>query len=169
MAFGIHINVVAFSRIGLGANTVKTCRYDHRLQQVGVGSTIRKPQLKPAGAGHTHHMGAVVAGPCHGIWRPCGPRHGARCIDPLIAVDRRIGNRSQSAGVFHDAAQKMLALFGKANLTGWAFAFVGCKDIGCGGFSGGIPDRDMRMAAIAGQPFDRLGHKGGAQPVLFGH
>ena len=71
--------------------------------------------------------------------------------------------------MFHDAAQKMLALLGKANLAGRPAAVFGGEHVFLRCCAGGIPDRNMRMAPIAGQPFDRLGHKGGAQPVLFGH
>ncbi len=71
MAVLIHVDVMPLAWIGLGAYSVQTGGKDHSLHQIGVGRAIGQPQLEPARTGHTDHMGAVVAGPCHRIGRPC--------------------------------------------------------------------------------------------------
>ena len=76
------------------------------LQQIGVRGPVGQAQLEPPRSGHAHHMGTVGAGPGHGVRRPGGPRHGARRIDALVAVDGGVGDRGQRAGVFHDPAQE---------------------------------------------------------------
>ena len=100
------------------------------------------------------------------------PRHGARRVDALAAVDRRVGNRRQRAGVFHNTAEEVLALFGQPRFAGRARAFTG-EDVRFGLRAGRIPDRGVGVTAIARQPFDRFRHESGAQPAFlrdrFGH
>ena len=61
-------------------------------------------------------MGPVVAAIGDGIWRPGGARQGARGIDPLVAVDRRIEERAQGLGIVDDAAEEIIREFGEAEL-----------------------------------------------------
>ena len=150
MAFGIHIDVPALAGVGFGQHPVQTGGNDDCLQQIGICRTVGQTQFKPAGPGYAHHMGAVIAGPCDGVGRPCGPRYGARCVDTLIAVDRRVGDCCQRTGVFHYAAKEMRALFRQAQFASLPGSFFGRKNIGFCRYAGRIPDRDMGMAAITG-------------------
>ncbi|MPM07839.1 hypothetical protein SDC9_54148 [bioreactor metagenome] len=159
VALGIHVDVVARARIGVGLQPRETRGDDDGLQQIRVHRAVGQPQLEPAGARHAHHMGAVVAGPGHGIGRPGGARERARRVDPLVAVHRRVGDDGERRGVLHDAAQESAAAVRQAELLGV---------IGKGVLAGrAVPHRDMGVAAVAGQALNGLRHEGRAQPVLF--
>ena len=105
-------------------------------------------------------MGAVIAGPGHRIRRPGRAGNGARRVDTFIGIDRRIGDGRKRRRMFHDAAEKRLAL---GRQTERHFPVGKGIDLAVE-----VPDRNMGMAAIAGQALERLRHEGGAQPVLFG-
>ena len=72
--------------------------------------------------------------------------------------------------MLHDAAQEMSALFGQTQLCGLA-AVVGVhrKYVDFCRSTRRIPNGDMRVAAIAGQPFNGFGHERGAVAMFFGY
>ncbi len=161
MAFAVHVEVGVGPGIGIRCQSAEAGGDDDGLQQIGVGGTVRQAQLEAAGAGHAHHVGAVVARPRHRIGRPCRAGNGARGVDALVGVYRRVGECCDGRGVGHDATEKAAAACGKTK---------GHVVVGEGVFRAfAVPDRDVAVAAVARQLCERLGHEGGAQSVLFGN
>ena len=105
-------------------------------------------------------MGAVVAGPSHGIGGPGCAGNCARRVDAFVAVHRGVGDGGKGGGVFHDAAKEVAAAVGQAQFL----AVIGKRVL----FTVQIPDRDMGVATRPRQPLERFWHEGRAQPVLFG-
>ena len=130
------------------------------LQQIGVHRAVRQAQLEAALARHAHHVRAVVAGPGHRVGRPGGARYRARRIDALVGVDGRVGDGGKRLGVAHDAAEEIVALLRQSHLVGAVEEHVGRAGL--------VPDRDVDVAAVAGETGERLGHERRAQAVLLG-
>ena len=91
------------------------CRQDRprvitACMQIRICRAVRQPEFEAARAGHTHHVGAIIAGPGHRVGRPGRAGDRARGIDALVGVDRRIGDRSKSRGMLHDAAEEVPSL-----------------------------------------------------------
>jgi hypothetical protein len=88
------------------------------------------------------------------------PELGDRRVDALVAVDRRVEQRAQGSGVLHDAAEEVIGELRQAERV----ARVEEQVL----LAGGVPHRDMGMAAVAGQVRERLGHEGGAVAMVLG-
>ena len=69
--------------------------------------------------------------------------------------------------MFHDAAKEVLALLGQPDFASLAVAFSS-KNVGFRCSPRRVPDRDMRVAAIARQTLNGFGHERRAVAVLFG-
>ena len=159
MALGVHVDVVAFARIGLGLHARQACCNDDRLQQVGIRRAIRQAELEATRTWNANHMCAVVTGPRHRVRRPRCTGHSARRVDALIGVDGRVSDRRQRAGVVHDPTEEGATARGQAQLH-----ILVSKDVG---FAVLVPHRNVYVTAVAGQARNWLGHERGAVAVLF--
>ena len=98
-------------------------------------------------------MGAVVAGPYHGVRGRGRPGRGTRGVNAFVAVDGGVADGSQGGVVFHDAAKEIAALVGQVQFLG----LVG-KGVG---FAVHRPDRDMGVAAGTGEALEGFRHEAG--------
>ena len=112
MAFGIHIDVRPLARIGLVGDAVKAGRQEGGLHQIRVGGAIREAEFEATRIRCAHHVSAIVARPGDSIWRPGRTRSGDWCVDPLIAVHRRVGQCTQALRVMEHTAEKMVCQAG---------------------------------------------------------
>ena len=144
-------------------NAVQPRHQHRRLEQIGIGRAVEQPQLEPAGIGDANHVGAVVAGIGDGVGRPGRARERHRRIDALVAVDRRNEDRAQRSAACDHAAQEVLAERRNAELA----LRVGEK------VASFRPERDMGVAAVAGQVENGFGMKVARRPcfsaIVFDH
>ncbi len=102
----------------------------------------------------------LFAGPGDAARRPGGTRGGARRVDALVGVHRRVEEGAERIGIVQDAAQ---GLVGGLRETELALGIA--EQIGLAGL---VPEGDMGVAAIAGEVREGLRHEGRAHAVLLG-
>ena len=94
MALGIHIKISPPTGIGLIDDAIEPRRKIGRLEQVRIGGSVGEAELEAASFRRANHMRPVVARPRDGIGRPRGARRRYWRVNPLIAINCRIGERA---------------------------------------------------------------------------
>ena len=89
------------------------------------------------------------------------PESRGRRVDALVAVDGGVGDGGQAFGMVEDATEEVIGQAGEAQ-------FVASELLEEVGFTGQIPERNVGVAAIAGEVGEGFGHEGGAQAVFLG-
>ena len=104
-------------------------------------------------------MGAVVAAVGDRVRRPGRARLRRRRIDALVGIHGRVGQRGQRVGRVQHAAEELVGerATGRARRAGPRTGSVAVA-----------PERDVGVAAVAGQLGEGLRHEGRAQAVLLG-
>ena len=112
---------------------------------------------KRPGSGNAHHVGAVVAGVSDAVRRPGRTGGRDRRVDPLVAVDRRVGKCAEPLGVPEQAAQEVIGALGQPQL-----ALPVLEEVL---LAVRAPAGDVQMATVASEFGEGLRHEGGAQPM----
>ncbi len=160
---GVEVGRVLRARVELALDPVEAGGEHRRGGEVRVGGAVDAAVLDARAARHADHLRAVVAAPGRVGRRPGGARVGRADADALVGVDRRGDDRGDRLGVMDEAGDEVVGVVGEPVAVRVARALEEVL------LAGLVPEREVEVAAVAGQVPERLRHERRQLAALLRH